>query len=128
MKEFSATLAAIGRVENEFDEAVPAYRPLRDESTIVLDPDLTPGLAGLEAGQKILVLFYFDRAEGYDLLQHPKRDESLPKRGVFALRSPSRPNPIGVTEVELLAVRGNRLRVRGLDALDGTPVIDIKPA
>ena len=128
MTEFHATLKAIGYVETEFDEATPASRLRRSESTLVLDPELVPGLTGLEAGQRILVLFYFHRAEGYDLLQHPRGDADSPKRGVFALRSPRRPNPVGVTDVELLAVDENKLRVRGLDALNGTPVLDIKPA
>lgn len=125
---FSATLRAIGHVENEFDETVPAEGRSDSESTIVIDPEFAPGLRGLEAGQRLLVLYYFHRSEGYDLLQHPRGDTSAPVRGVFALRSPRRPNPIGLTEVELSAVRANRLRVRGLDALNGTPVLDLKPA
>jgi tRNA-Thr(GGU) m(6)t(6)A37 methyltransferase TsaA len=76
----------------------------------------------------LLVVFVFHRAEGYNLLQHPRGDRGRPQRGVFALRSPNRPNPIGITEVELLAIEGNILTVRGLDALDGTPVLDLKPA
>ena len=128
MTVFHATLKAIGHVENEFDEATPASRLRSSESTLVLDPELVPGLTGLETGQRILVLFYFHRAEGHELLQHPRGDADSPKRGVFALRSPRRPNPVGVTDVELLAVDENRLRVRGLDALNGTPVLDIKPA
>jgi tRNA-Thr(GGU) m(6)t(6)A37 methyltransferase TsaA len=73
-------------------------------------------------------VFYFHHAQGFDLLQHPRRDTARPRRGVFALRSPRRPNPIGVTVVDLLSVEGNVLRVRGLDAIDGTPVLDLKPA
>jgi tRNA-Thr(GGU) m(6)t(6)A37 methyltransferase TsaA len=97
------------------------------ESRIVLDPALTGGLAGLEAGQQVMVVFYFHRSQGYDLAQHPRGDTSRPKRGVFALRSPRRPNPIGVTIVDLLAIEENVLRVRGLDAINGTPVLDLKP-
>ena len=62
------------------------------------------------------------------MLQHPRGDKSRPKRGVFALRSPYRPNHIGLTEVELLAINGNVLSVRGLDAINETPVLDLKPA
>jgi tRNA-Thr(GGU) m(6)t(6)A37 methyltransferase TsaA len=62
------------------------------------------------------------------LLQHPRGDQGQPQRGVFALRSPHRPNPIGVTIVNLLAVERNVLRVSGLDAINGTPVLDLKPA
>ena len=98
------------------------------ESRIVLDPAFVPALGGLEAGQQVLVLFAFDRSEGYELFQHPRGDTSRPRRGVFALRSPRRPNPIGATEVTLLSIEEDGLRVRGLDALNGTPVLDIKPA
>jgi len=85
-------------------------------------------LKGLEPGQKVLVLFDFHLARGYTLLQHPRGDKSRPRRGVFALRSANRPNAIGVSEVDLLAIEGNVLRVRGLDAIHGTPVLDLKPA
>jgi L-fuculose-phosphate aldolase len=86
------------------------------------------GLQGLAPGSKVLVIFNFHLAEGYELLQHPRGDKSRPRRGVFALRSPYRPNRIGITEVELLTIENNILGVRGLDALNGTPVLDIKPA
>ena len=76
----------------------------------------------------LLVVFVFHRSQGFDLLQHPRGNQSRPKRGVFALRSPNRPNPIGITEVELLAIEGNILTVSGLDAINGTPVLDLKPA
>jgi tRNA-Thr(GGU) m(6)t(6)A37 methyltransferase TsaA len=97
------------------------------DARIILDPSLIPGLEGLIPGQRILVLFYFDRSQGYNLLQHPRGDTSAPKRGVFTLRSPRRPNSIGLTEVEVVAIHGNVLWVRGLDAFDDTPVLDIKP-
>ena len=74
-----------------------------------------------------MVVFHFHRSRGYELLQHPRGDPSRPRRGVFALRSPRRPNPIGLTVVDLLAIEGNVLRVRGLDAFAGTPVLDLKP-
>jgi tRNA-Thr(GGU) m(6)t(6)A37 methyltransferase TsaA len=119
---------AIGRVENEFDEPAPPPEIRAVESRIVLDPSLTEGLKGLEPGRRIMVVFCFHRSQGFDLLQHPQGDRSRPRRGVFALRSPRRPNPVGVTVVDLVAVEGNVLRVRGLDAINGTPVLDIKPA
>lgn len=121
-------LRAIGRVENEFDEPAAPEQIRAVESRIILDPSLVEGLQSLEPGQQIMVVFYFHRSEGYDLLQHPRGNQSRPKRGVFALRSPRRPNPIGVTVVELAGIEGNVLRVRGLDAIDGTPVLDLKPA
>lgn len=118
----------IGYVENEFPEPTSPDTLSASHSRIVLAPDLVEGLTGLEPGIALLVVFVFHRAEGYDLLQHPRGDRGRPKRGVFALHSPNRPNPIGVTEVELLAIEGNTLNVRGLDAIDGTPVLDLKPA
>jgi tRNA-Thr(GGU) m(6)t(6)A37 methyltransferase TsaA len=99
----------------------------RSTSRIVIDPALQKGLQGLSPGDRVQVLFYFDRSEGYELLQHPRGDPGRPKRGVFTLRSPSRLNPIGLTAVEVLAVEENILTVRGLDAYHGTPVLDIKP-
>lgn len=119
---------AIGRVENDFDEPAPPPEIRAIESRIILDPSLTEGLKGLEPGRRIMVIFCFHRSQGFDLLQHPQGDRSRPRRGVFALRSPRRPNPVGVTVVDLVAVEGNVLRVRGLDAINGTPVLDLKPA
>jgi tRNA-Thr(GGU) m(6)t(6)A37 methyltransferase TsaA len=121
-------LRAIGHVENEFGESAPPDEIRLAESRLVLDPSLVAGLKGLEPGQQIMVVFYFHRSEGYDLLQHPRGDQSRSKRGVFALRSPRRPNPIGVTVVDLIEIEDNVLRVRGLDAINGTPVLDLKPA
>ena len=119
---------AIGHVENGFDEPAAPYEIRSVGSRIVLDPSLAEGLRGLEPGQQIMVVFYFHRSHVFDLLQHPQGDKSRPRRGVFALRSPRRPNPIGVTVVDLVAMEGNMLQVRGLDAINGTPVLDLKPA
>ena len=124
----SLVFQAIGRVENVFDEPALSSKIQSVESRIVLDPSLTEGLKGLNPGQRIMVIFCFHRSRGFDLLQHPRGDRSRPRRGVFALRSPRRPNPIGVTVVDLVAVDGNVLRVRGLDAINGTPVLDLTPA
>jgi tRNA (adenine37-N6)-methyltransferase len=118
---------AIGYVENEFRETTKPDILTASLSRIVLAPHLVEGLSGLEPGMTLLVIFVFHRSKGYELLQYPRSDRSRPKRGVFALRSPNRPNPIGITEVELLAIEGNVLTVRGLDALDGTPLLDLKP-
>jgi tRNA-Thr(GGU) m(6)t(6)A37 methyltransferase TsaA len=118
---------AIGYVENEFQEPTKPDTLRASRSRIVLAPELLEGLTGLESGMALLVVFVFHRAEGYDLLQHPRGDRSRPKRGVFALRSPNRPNPIGIAEVDLIAVEGNILTVHGLDAINSTPVLDLKP-
>ena len=101
------------------------------ESEIHLEPVYAPGLAGLDAFSHVTVVFYLHEIEPFDpakrLLRHPRGMAHLPKVGVFAQRTKYRPNPIGVTSVELRGVRDNILVVRGLDALDGTPVLDLKP-
>lgn len=119
---------AIGHVENNFDEPASPPEIRAVESRIVIDPSLVEGLKGLEPGRRMMVVFCFHRSQGFDLLQHPQGDRSRPRRGVFALRSPRRPNPIGVTVVDLVSIEGNVLLVRGLDAINGTPVLDLKPA
>ena len=126
--EDAVVCRAIGHVENEFDEPAPAHAIRAAESRIVIDVSLTEGLKGLEPGRRIMVIFYFHLSQGFDLLQHPQGDKGRPRRGVFALRSPRRPNPVGVTVVDLVDVEGNVLRVRGLDAINDTPVLDLKPA
>lgn len=124
----SLSFQAIGYVENEIAEPTDFDKLSDSVSRIVIDADLSKGLAGLAPGDKVLVVFYFHRSEEYELLQHPRGDQARPIRGVFALRSPHRPNPIGITKVELLEVDNNVLTVRGLDAINGTPVIDLKLA
>jgi tRNA-Thr(GGU) m(6)t(6)A37 methyltransferase TsaA len=124
----AARYTPIGRVENEFDEPASPDVLRAAISRVVIDPALAEGLTGLEPGTQVMVVFSFHRAAGYELLQHPRGDAARPKRGVFALCSPHRPNPIGVTVAELLGAEGNVLVVRGLDAINGTPVLDLKPA
>lgn len=96
------------------------------EGAIELLPAFEPGLLDIEGFSHLFVLWQFDRAEGYDLIAHPPTDQKRP-HGVFSTRSPRRPNPIGLTVVELLGRDGSTLHVRGVDMLDGTPVLDIKP-
>ena len=115
-------------MENGFDEPTAPDVIRTAESQIIIDSSLVAGLEGLEAGQQIVVVFYFHRSTDFDLLQHPRGDPSRPRRGVFALRSPNRPSPIGLTVVELIGIKNNILQVRGLDAINGTPVLDLKPA
>ena len=101
------------------------------ESEICLDPRYAPGLKGIDGFSHLVVVFYLHQAAGFDpdnqLLRRPRGMESMHEVGVFAQRTKYRPNPIGVTSVELRAVRDNVVVVRGLDALDGTPVLDLKP-
>jgi tRNA-Thr(GGU) m(6)t(6)A37 methyltransferase TsaA len=98
----------------------------RAEGTLELRPELERGLEDVEGFSHLFVLWVFDRSEGYDLVSMVPLDEKAP-HGVFATRSPRRPNPIGLSVVELLGREGPRLRVRGVDMLDGTPILDIKP-
>jgi tRNA-Thr(GGU) m(6)t(6)A37 methyltransferase TsaA len=98
----------------------------RAEGTLELRPELEGGLQDIEGFSHLFVLWVFDRSEGYDLVSAVPLDEESP-HGVFASRSPRRPNPIGLSVVELLGREGPRLRVRGVDMLDGTPLLDIKP-
>jgi tRNA-Thr(GGU) m(6)t(6)A37 methyltransferase TsaA len=128
-KEYeTVTYRAIGHVENDFDGPTAPGALKSFESRIVLEPTLMEGLKGMQPGQKIMVVFHLHRSQDFDLLQHPRGDRSRPRRGVFALRSPRRPNPIGITVVDLVAIEGSVLCVQGLDALNGTPVLDLKPA
>ena len=93
----------------------------------MLDPAISPALAGLVPGARIIVLTWFDRADRDVLRTRPRGDPNRAEQGVFTTRSPDRPNPIGLHEVTVLAVDGARVRVDGMDALDQTPILDIKP-
>lgn len=118
----------VGVVENEFSEPADPDEIRATESRIILDPELVDALHGMEPGQRLLVLFNFHQSDRGPLQQHPRGDENRPKRGVYMLRTPYRPNRIGASEVELTRIQENILVVRGLDALDGSPVLDLKPA
>jgi tRNA-Thr(GGU) m(6)t(6)A37 methyltransferase TsaA len=124
------TLTPIGRVESTLHDRATAPRQGDEgapDCTIVLDPSYAQALDGLEPGDTVLVLTWLDRARRDVLRVHPRGDRTRPEAGVFATRSPDRPNPIGLHKVELIAVDGNRVNVRHLEALDGTPVLDLKP-
>ena len=119
------TLEPIGFVRNDIEESTDFSEVV---SMIEIRQELVEGLFRLEESDEIDVLFWFDRCLPARMKLHPKGNPENPLVGVFASRSPNRPNPIGVTRVKLLEVRGNILVVKGLDALNGTPVLDIKPA
>lgn len=95
------------------------------EGVLEIRADFEAGLTDIEGFSHLYVLWVFDRADGFDLFAQPPTSDR--PHGVFATRSPRRPNPIGLTVVELLGRDGRRLRVRGVDMLDGTPILDIKP-
>ena len=121
-------LRPIGHVENDIQPGQDvAWEAV--ESQIVIDPEFAEGLDGVEEFSHIVILSWLDRPRDKQtpLKVHPEAREDMPLVGVFATRSPVRPNPIGLTAVELFGLNGNVLLVRGLDAYDGTPVLDIKP-
>ena len=95
------------------------------EGVLELQAEFEPGLTDIEGFSHLFVIWAFDRSEGFNLVVTPPSDDR--PHGVFATRSPRRPNPIGLTVVELLSREGPVLRVRGVDMLDGTPILDIKP-
>jgi tRNA-Thr(GGU) m(6)t(6)A37 methyltransferase TsaA len=97
------------------------------EAELVVEETVLQGLDGIQAGDRLFVLCWFHMADRKTLRVHPRGNSAIPKRGVFATRSPDRPNPIGLCLVDVLAVEGPVLKVRGLDAVDGTPVVDLKP-
>lgn len=121
------TITPIGQVKNHNTVHMSPDEMLSTTSTIVVDKKFEDGLMDLDKNDLITVLFYFDQARGYKMHLHPRYDESRPITGVFNTRSQYRPNHIGVTVVKLKSVEGNTLVVEGLDAADGTPVLDIKP-
>ena len=117
----------IGVIRSPFDEpsGAPIQRTGGAEGTVEVFPEYADGLRDVEGFSHLILVYCFHRSRPFSLLQVPFLDTV--ERGVFAIRSPSRPNPIGLSVVELLAVEGARLRVRGVDMVDGTPLLDIKP-
>ena len=121
------TFTSIGWVESEFSGYAPSDEMRKRPSRIVLRPEMAPGLMGLEEEEHILVLFNLHRATQYELQLHPGHNPENPIRGVFATRSQYRPNAIAATVAEIVSVEDNVINVTGLDAPDGSPVLDIKP-
>lgn len=119
----------IGTVISSYTETsqIPKGCGARHEAEGVLEilPEFEQGLTDIEGFSHLYVIWVFDRSEGYELMGKPPTDTK--PHGVFATRSPRRPNPIGLSVVRLLGREGNRLRVAGVDMLDGTPILDIKP-
>jgi len=97
------------------------------DAWIVFEPAVLEALDGIRPGDEVIVLTWLDRARRDVLRVHPRGDVSRPLQGVFGTRSPHRPNPIGLHRVEIASIDGARVRVRNLEALDGTPIIDVKP-
>jgi tRNA-Thr(GGU) m(6)t(6)A37 methyltransferase TsaA len=130
MPERAIDVRPIGRVESPLRERAHAPRQGDEgapDAWLAFDAWAAPAMRDLAVGAQIVVLTWLDRAERDVLTTRPRDDVTRPEAGVFSTRSPDRPNPIGLHTVEVLAVDGTRLLVRGLEALDGTPVLDVKP-
>jgi tRNA-Thr(GGU) m(6)t(6)A37 methyltransferase TsaA len=97
------------------------------DAWLVFDEGVLEALEGIAAGDELIVLTWFDRADREVRSVHPRGDRSRPRQGVFATRSPDRPNPIGLHRVEVASIDGRRMLVTNLEALDGTPIVDVKP-
>ena len=130
MPETEYVIRPIGWVESPLVD--PDAAPLQgDEGTpeawLVLDPTMGPAMRDLTVGAEVIVLTGLDRADRDALVVHPRGDRARPPRGVFSTRSQDRPNPIGLHTVQIVAIDDTRIRVSSLEALDRTPVVDIKP-
>jgi len=109
-----------GSAPNQGDEGAP-------EAWLVFEPAVLEALDGIRAGDEVIVLTWLDRARRDVLRVHPRGDVSRAQQGVFSTRSPHRPNPIGLHRVQIVSIDGARVRVRNLEAVDGTPIVDVKP-
>jgi tRNA-Thr(GGU) m(6)t(6)A37 methyltransferase TsaA len=120
----------IGRVESPLTDRAQAPRQ-GDEGApsawLVFTPEVADALRGLAPGAEVIVLTWLDRADRDVLVTRPRNDPARPVTGVFSTRSPDRPNPIGLHRVQIVAIEGLRIQVQPLEALDKTPVIDMKP-
>jgi tRNA-Thr(GGU) m(6)t(6)A37 methyltransferase TsaA len=97
------------------------------DAWLEVDPAVAAGLEGLAVGDEIILITWFHQSQRDVLKVHPRSDKNIPMAGVFATRSPDRPNPLGLHRVTILEMAANRLKVGPLEAIDGTPVVDIKP-
>jgi tRNA-Thr(GGU) m(6)t(6)A37 methyltransferase TsaA len=123
-------LQPIGRVESPLVDRAAAPKQGDEGSPdawLVFEPDVLDGIRDLQVGSDVIVLTWLDRGQRDTLVVHPRGDLTRPPTGVFSTRSPDRPNPIGLHRVTILAIDGLRVQVRDLEALDATPIVDVKP-
>jgi len=123
-------LQPIGRVESPLVDRAAAPKQGDEGSPdawLVFEPDVLDGIRDLQVGSDVIVLTWLDRGQRDTLVVHPRGDLTRPPTGVFSTRSPDRPNPIGLHRVTILAIDGPRVQMRDLEALDGTPIVDVKP-
>ena len=122
-------IAPIGTVESPLTDLASAPKQGDEgapDARLLFDPAVAPGLDGIRAGDEIIVLTWLHRADRDTLTVHPRGDPARPLQGVFSTRSQHRPNPIGLHRVQVTAIDGATIRVRGLEAVDGTPIVDVK--
>ena len=130
MNEPRFDITPVGRVESPLTELTAAPKQGDEgapDAWLVFEPAVHEGLDGVRTGDEVIVLTWLDRARRDVLRVHPRGDASRPQQGVFSTRSPHRPNPIGLHRVEVASIDGPRVRVRNLEAVDGTPIGDGKP-
>lgn len=130
MSDAGYELKPVGWVESPLTDRSSAPKQGNEgapEATIVFEPGVLDALEGIEAGDEVIVLTWLDRSDREVLQTRPRDDPTNPIQGVFNTRSPDRPNPIGLHSVEVVSIDGATMRVRNLEALDGTPVLDVKP-
>ena len=130
MDDTSFAVRQIGVVESPLTEGSLAPKQGFEgapDAWLVFDADVLDGLEGIRPGDQVLLLTWLDRADRDVLRVHPRDDITNPEQGVFSTRSADRPNPIGLHQVEVASIEGRRFRVRNLEALDGTPILDVKP-
>jgi tRNA-Thr(GGU) m(6)t(6)A37 methyltransferase TsaA len=123
-------LTPIGRVDSELTDPASAPKQGREgapDAWLVFEPAVLDALEGIQPGAELIVLTWLHRADRDVLRVHPRDDDANPLTGVFNTRSADRPNPIGLHPVQVVAVEGARVRVRSLEAVDGTPIVDVKP-
>ena len=124
------TVRPIGQVASPLTSTADAPRQGDEgapDAYLILDSEVQPGLHGIAVGDEIIVLTWLHEADRSILKVHPRGDLNRPEQGVFNTRAPSRPNPIGLHRVRVLNMDGRRMHVGGLEAIDGTPIIDLKP-
>lgn len=130
MSKSGIELTPVGVVESPLTDPAAAPKQGHEgspEAWLVFEPGVMEALDGIRPGDEVIVLTWLDRARRDVLRVHPRGDASRPEQGVFSTRSPHRPNPIGLHRVEIVSIDGGRLRVRNLEAVDGTPILDVKP-
>ncbi len=130
MNESLFEFTPIGSVESPLTDVASAPKQGDEgapDAWVVFDAAVMPALEGLKVGNEIILLTWLDRAHRDVLRVHPRGDVTRPPQGVFSTRSPDRPNPIGLHQVEILSIDGTRLHVRNLEAVHGTPILDVKP-